>query len=111
MKADLIVTRTLSSLFLGFYCRRRRILFFRNIGRPARVPIIPNPSSTTDDGSGIAAIAVCPSTTTLSIRLFPLDEVAPLNTMRNVALGLLFKPEIPLKSKTKGDDPNAEGGT
>ncbi len=59
-------------------------------------------------GSGI--VVFDPSTTKLSIRLLPVAEVAPLNTMRNAASGLLLRPAMLLKLNTSGEDPKAAGG-
>ena len=62
-------------------------------------------------GSGIVAVAVLvPSTTMLSMRLFPVDEVAPLKTILNAAFGLLFSPAIAARLKTSGVAPNVVAG-
>src|SRR5215213_11926435 len=46
----------------------------------------------------------------LSIRLLPVDEVAPLKTIRNAAFGLLFNPTIVARLKISGTEPNAVAG-
>src|SRR6266536_259844 len=71
-------------------------------------PLNPRPSSTIDAGSGIAAAGLCPSTTKLSIRLLPVAAEAPLNTMRNAALELLFNPVMLPRSKV--NKPKDVGG-
>ena len=55
-------------------------------------------------------MVLVPSTTKLSILLFPVAVVAPLKTMRKAAFGLLFKPGMLPRSNTTGTDPNATGG-
>ena len=49
--------------------------------------------------------------TMLSIRLFPVELVAPLKTIRKAAFGLLFNPAILESVKTTGTAPNAAAGT
>jgi len=63
-------------------------------------------------GSGtVTVVTPVPSTTRLSILLFPVEEVAPLNTIRKAALALLFRPAILLRVKTIGIAPNVAAGT
>ena len=64
-------------------------------------------------GSGIVEFvsAAVPSTTKLSIRFVPVEDVAPLNTIRKAAVGLLFNPRMLDKVNTTGAVPNALSGT
>ena len=62
-------------------------------------------------GSGIVVVVAVPSTTMLSIRLFPVELVAPLKTILNAALGLLLRPAILESVNTTGTAPNAVAGT
>ena len=63
-------------------------------------------------GSGTESGTDCgvPSNTTLSIRLVPVDDVAPLNMIRNTALGLLFNASMLDRLNTSGTVPNAVNG-
>jgi hypothetical protein len=72
----------------------------------------PEPKSNRVAGSGTVVVLplIVPSTTRLSIRLVPVADVAPLNTMRNAELGLSLSPARVLKSKTTGVDPKAAAG-
>ena len=44
------------------------------------------------------------------MRFVPVDDVAPLKTIRNAAFGLSFSPAIPDSVNTSGTDPNAVAG-
>jgi hypothetical protein len=48
--------------------------------------------------------------TMLSMRLFPVDDVAPLKTILNAAFGLLFRPAIAARLNTSGTAPNVVAG-
>jgi hypothetical protein len=75
-------------------------------------PLNPLNNNTAVVGSGIEEVeGLVPSTTMLSMRLFPVEEVAPLNTTRNAAFGLLFNPAILTSENTSGKLPNAVAGT
>ena len=75
-------------------------------------PVNPETNRTAVEGSGIVVSPeAVPSTTKLSIRLLPVEVVAPLKTILNAAFGLLLSPTMLDKVKTIGTDPKAVAGT
>lgn len=60
-----------------------------------------SPNKLVPSNNIVAGSGVVPSTTKLSMRLFPSSLDAPLNMIRKVAFGLLFSAVMLLKLKVK----------